>query len=240
MRLAIVSDIHGNLTALEAVVADLRLTSPDLVVQGGDVAVLGTRPVEVADRVRELGWPGVVGNSDELLWDPTVRAEQERRAPRLVGWLNVLFGLMGPWAAERLGEERVAWLSRQPCEWQDGATLLVHAAPGDLWRAPLPDAGDDELAGPYVGTGARLAVYGHIHRPFVRALSGLTVANSGSVGLPFDGDPRAAYLLIDDGVPSVRRVEYDVERAVRDARDTEFPMPTWLAGVLRTGTFTRP
>jgi predicted phosphodiesterase len=240
MRLAIVSDIHGNLTALEAVVADLRRTSPDLVVQGGDVAALGTRPAEVADRVRELGWPSVVGNSDELLWDPTVRAEQERRAPRLIAWLNVLFGLMGPWAAERLGDERVAWLREQPGQWRDATTLLVHAAPGDLWRAPMPDAPDGELVATYDCEGVALAIYGHIHRPFVRTLPGLTVANSGSVGLSFDGDPRAAYLLIDDGVPSVRRVEYDIERTVRDARDAEFPMPNWLAGVLRTGQFSRP
>ena len=70
MRVALVADIHGNLTALEAVVADLRRRAPDVVVHGGDLALMGPRPAEVVDRVRELGWPGVVGNTDELLWRP--------------------------------------------------------------------------------------------------------------------------------------------------------------------------
>ena len=64
MRLAIISDIHGNLTALEAVIADLKTASPDLVVHGGDLVVGGPRPAEVIDRIRELRWAGVVGNTD--------------------------------------------------------------------------------------------------------------------------------------------------------------------------------
>lgn len=69
MRIAIVSDIHGNLTALEAVVADLRSVAPDLVVQGGDL-VGGSRNAEAIDLVRERCWPGVYGNGEEMLWMP--------------------------------------------------------------------------------------------------------------------------------------------------------------------------
>ena len=70
MRIAIVSDIHGNLTAFEAVLADLRETFPDLVFSGGDLADGGSSPVEIVDRVRDLGWPGVLGNTDEMLFAP--------------------------------------------------------------------------------------------------------------------------------------------------------------------------
>ena len=70
MRFAVVTDIHGNLTALEAVIADLEQVGPDLVVQGGDLVAGGHRPVEVLDRVRDRGWPGVQGNTDEMLWKP--------------------------------------------------------------------------------------------------------------------------------------------------------------------------
>src|SRR5579862_5417557 len=70
MRIAIVSDIHGNRTALEAVLADLRQTSPDLIFHGGDLADGGASPVEIVDRLRDLRWPGVAGNTDELLFRP--------------------------------------------------------------------------------------------------------------------------------------------------------------------------
>lgn len=240
MRIAVVSDVHGNLSALEAVVADLRRTAPDLVVQGGDAALIGPRPAEVVDRLRELGWPGVVGNTDEMLWDGSVRAEQERRAPKLLAWLGVLFGVLGPWAAERLGEERIAWLRAQPLEQRREGVRVVHARPGDLWRAPMPDAADAELASTYGGAGARLSVYGHIHRPYVRALPELTVANSGSVGLPWDGDPRPSYLLVDGDQVEVRRVAYDLDLARRELDDAGFPLADWLASVQREGRFVRP
>jgi predicted phosphodiesterase len=241
MRLAVVSDVHGSLAALEAVVADLRRAAPDVVVQAGDAAVLGPRPAEVVDRLRELGWPSLVGNTDEMLWAPGARAEQERRAPRLRGWLDVLFGVLAPWAAERLGDGRIAWLRSLPAERRCGGALVVHARPGDLWRAPMPDAGDAELAEAYGGSDAELVVYGHVHWPFVRALpGGLTVANSGSVGLPWDGDPRPSYLLVDDGVAQVRRVEHDVGRAHRELAGAGFPLEDWLAAVRRDARFSRP
>jgi predicted phosphodiesterase len=70
MRIAVVSDIHANLSALDAVIADLRLMAPDLVVHGGDLVGGGARPADVIDRIREMNWPGVYGNTDEMLWAP--------------------------------------------------------------------------------------------------------------------------------------------------------------------------
>jgi protein phosphatase len=70
MRIAIVSDIHGNRTAFEAVLADLRQTSPDLILHGGDLADSGANPVEIVDRIRDLGWQGVIGNGEEALSMP--------------------------------------------------------------------------------------------------------------------------------------------------------------------------
>jgi predicted phosphodiesterase len=71
MRIAIVSDIHGNRTAFEAVLADLEQTSPDLILHCGDLADSGSSPAEIVDRIRDLGWQGVVGNTDETLFAPS-------------------------------------------------------------------------------------------------------------------------------------------------------------------------
>jgi len=216
VRVAIVADVHGNLAALEAVLADLERVRPDLVVHGGDLAFNGPRPAECVDRIRELGWPGVVGNMDRAL-------ESRSPGPR-VGW-----------AAGRLGADRNAWLQALPMEWRhEDGIALVHAVPGDLWQAVLPDRDDGELLAIYGPLGARVAVYCHIHRPYVRRIGDLTVANTGSVGLPFDGDPRASYLLIEDGVPRTRRVAHDVERAVADVLASELPEKEKLVSVYRS------
>ncbi len=69
MRIAIISDVHGNLTALEAVMADLRQQKPDIIFHGGDLATAGCNPAEVIDLIADAGWPGVLGNTDEMLWD---------------------------------------------------------------------------------------------------------------------------------------------------------------------------
>ncbi len=240
MRVAIVSDVHGNLTAFDAVLADIERRAPDLVLHGGDLALMGAQPAEVVDKVRELGWRGVVGNTDEVLWRPQERARQERLAPNLGALLLLIFGQYAPATLELLGEERVAWLQRLPACERLGDLVLVHAAPGDLWRAPMPDAGDEELSSVYQRLDAAIAVYGHIHRPYTRTLAELTVANSGSVGMPWDGDPRACYLLVEDGIPLTVRVEYDVEREAALLLDSGYPDAPRLAEMRRRGVFLRP
>jgi putative phosphoesterase len=240
MRLAVVSDVHGNLTALEAVIADLERRAPDLVLHGGDLALMGAQGAEVVDRVRELGWPGVVGNVDDLLWNPGERARQEERSPRLRALLANLFDDYAPATLEQLGRERVEWLRGLPAQHRAGDLLLMHAAPGDLWRAPMPKDDDEELRSVYGDCGARVVVYGHIHRPYVRDLGDLVVANSGSVGSPFDGDPRASYVVIEDGRPQVVRVDYDVEREVALLLGSGYPDVERIAEMRRTGRFVAP
>jgi putative phosphoesterase len=240
VRLAVVSDIHGNLRALESVARDLKRQSPDAVVHGGDLAVIGPRPREVLDFVRAAGWQGVLGNTDQMLFDASGRAELEARSPGIHKWLQTLFDDLAPWAGDQLSPDQVGWLKRLPTEWRGDGVVLVHAAPNDLWRAPLPDAPDQELLRVYGGLGAGLAVYGHIHRPYVRRVGALVVANAGSVGLPYDGDPRASYLLIDELVPAVRRLEYDLDQAASDGLACGFPLGSWLAEVLRQARFRTP
>jgi putative phosphoesterase len=240
MRVAIVSDVHGNLTAFEAVLADIQRQAVDLVLHGGDLALMGAQPAEVIDRVREMGWPGVVGNTDEVLWRAQEQQRQEELAPKLRVLLSLIFRQYAPATRELLGEERVTWLRALPTQQRLEDLVLVHASPDDLWRAPLPDAGGDELSAVYEPLDAATAIYGHIHRPYTRALGHLTVANSGSVGLAWDGDPRASYLLIEDGQPRVVRVQYDVEREAALLLASNYPDAPRLAEMRRRGAFIKP
>lgn len=241
MRLAVVSDIHGNLMALEAVVESLKADHPDVVVQAGEVAVSGPRPGEVVDRVRSLGWRNLLGNTDEMLWDASARSQHEQRAPKLLTWLNVLFDTLAPWARDHLSDAQLGWLRSLPSELRLPESAVMHAAPGDMWRAPMPDASDAEMSSTYAPIGAGLVAYGHIHRPFVRAVAGFTVVNCGSVGLPYDGDWRPSYALIDDSrVVTIRRVEYDRNAEARAIRRSGFPLAEWLIQVQQQGQFTRP
>src|ERR1700756_2215790 len=194
MRIAIVSDIHGNQTAFEAVLADLRGISPDLIFHGGDLAASGASPVEIVDQVRDLGWPGVVGNTDEMLFRPESLREFIRQSPQL-GSLSAAIEEMAVVTREALREERLAWLRGLPQKQTHGPMALVHASPETAWHAPTPEASDAELQSVYAPLGQPIAVYGHIHRPYVRNVSGMIVANTGSVSLSYDGDRRAGYLL---------------------------------------------
>ena len=237
MRLAIVSDIHGNLAAFEAVLNDLERMSPDLIVHGGDLVLNGSSPAAVVDRVKDLGWPGVVGNTDELLWRPERLAELQARAPDRRGLRRALFTEMAPATRAALGPDRIEWLKTLPMTWSNETTAVVHATPLDLWRAPLADASDEELTSTYSSLAKTQVAYAHIHRGYVRALGEFTVANTGSVSLSYDGDPRASYLLVDGGAMSLRRVDYDIARETRALKQQRYPNADWLISILETGVY---
>jgi putative phosphoesterase len=238
MRIAVVSDIHGNFTALEAVIADINATGADLVVHGGDLLGGGARQREVVDRIQDLGWPGVFGNADEMLWNPDLVA-QHLSAPAYQRMRDIVFQHIAV-TVDSIGPERLAWLRVLPVRWSANDLTVVHAGPNDVWRSPSVKASDQELGTTYGALGSRCVVYGHIHHPFVRRLPLLTVANAGSVSLSYDGDPRAAYALVDDGEITIRRVEYDIEREARDLAAVRYPFASWIGAMLRSGTFVPP
>ena len=240
MRIAIVSDIHGNLTALEALIDDLSITKPDLVLCGGDLATHGHRPAEVIDRVRDLGWITIAGNTDEALWAPERYEELQRDSPGKSGLRGILFEELAPRTRELTGDSRISWLRALPPRHQQDQVVLVHASPGNPWDAPAVNAIDDALDVVYGDLPGKIAVYGHIHVPFIRTVRGKIVANTGSAGLPFDGDSRASYLLIEEDWLTTRRVTYDVDAEIKGLLDSGYPRAEWLASCLRTGAFTPP
>jgi putative phosphoesterase len=236
MRIAVVSDIHANLTALEAVIADLRRTGADLVVHGGDLMAGGPRPADVIDRIRDLNWPGVYGNAEEMLWRP-YRVSEVLHAPNLHRVRDVVLAYTIPATLSAIGDERLAWLKALPRRWSEGDLAVVHAAPDDVWPITPAHASDEELERVYAVLRSKHVVYGHIHQPFVRHLPTFTVANSGAVSLSYDGDRRAAYALVDGEHIEIRRVEYDVEEEIRLLMETDDPFAGATAETLRTGRY---
>jgi predicted phosphodiesterase len=235
MRIAILSDIHGNRTAFEAVVADLRSVSPDLVLHGGDLADSGSSPLPIVDAIRDFSWPGVMGNTDEMVVRPQALEDfaAQSKAPAAL-WEAVRAIAAATRAA--LGEERLMWMRGLPLIHRADGLGLVHASPGSCWSAPAADAGDAELAATFGSLARPVVAHGHTHLPGIRRLVGETphlVINCGSVGLPYDGDPRAAYLLLDGDHAAIRRVAWSVERELALLSQCGLPGAAWTAKMLR-------
>jgi predicted phosphodiesterase len=217
VRIAILSDIHGNVPALEAVIDDIARHSPDETWCGGDLGWGGPWAAECIARVRSEGWPTIKGNTDVwITGDIQGVVSEEDRAP-----------LQEIAAAHEVSQDDVRWLIELPLGHSGpGSVLLVHGTPHSPFDAPLPDASPSEFE-PYENA-ATLVVYAHVHRAFLRRLAdGTLVCNTGSVGMPMDGDT-ASYALIDRQGPDLtvrhRRVEYDRKRAIARAREVGGPI----------------
>jgi putative phosphoesterase len=237
MRVAVVSDFHGNLTAFEAVLADLRQCSPDLVLHGGDLADSGSSPIEIVDRIRGLGWQGVMGNTDEMLVQPNSLEDfaSQSSAPSDL-WMAVRQIALA--TRSTLGEERLAWLRELPRVKTQEGFALVHATPESCWRAPVAEATDAELETIYGSLGQSAVVFGHTHRPSIRNLAGRPklLINTGSVGLSYDGDPRASYLVLEGNTAIIRRLEYNIEKELKALASCGLPGANWTARMLLTSS----
>jgi putative phosphoesterase len=207
MRVAALNDIHGNLPALEAVLAEVEEAGVDAIVCGGDV-VGGPFPAEVFDRL--TGLPDVRfvrGNVDRLVVESVDEYGQDWSAERL-----------------RLGDARLAAIASWPLtaalEIEGlGQTLFCHAIPTadePIFTRITPDEDVAQLIG---GVEADLVVCGHTHVQFDRRLpNGLRVVNAGSVGMPYEGRRGAFWSLLGPAV-ELRYTEYDVEAAAAAIRD---------------------
>ncbi len=217
--------------------ADLQQTSPDLVLHGGDLADFGANPADIVDRIRDLGWQGVIGNGEEALSAPKTLedfAAKSSAPPSLWGAIREIMTA----TRELLGSDRIEWLRGLPRIHGHDRIVLVHATRESTWRSPGPAASDSELIAAYEPLQRPVVVYGHIHCSFIRTVStpemNLVIANSGSVSLSYDGDHRAAYLLLDGGQPSIRRVDYDLDEEIEALYERGLPHADWIANTLRS------
>lgn len=226
--LALLYDVHGNARALDAVLRDAAQQGASAYLVGGDVALFGPWPEETVARLDELKpatW--IRGNGERWTADPDAAPEFLRGAAAA--------------AREALGDKLVAAHMALPESAAIGdATRAWHGSPVSDVRSFRPQPGDDEaelLAG---APEARL-IFGHTHLPFARGSSAgdVELVNPGSVGMPLDGDHRAAYALLhDDDTIEHRRVAYDHAAVIAALRD-RFGTTDWYERVSQRFTEAR-
>jgi predicted phosphodiesterase len=246
-RLVVLSDVHGNALALEAVRKALRGEKPDLVAVAGDHALNGPDPAGAVDLLREMEADGaaiVSGNTDIAVADFDYAAA----FPWMADGVPDTFRAAAEWANDALGDERVDWLRRLPAERRlradDGTMILIcHGSPGSQ------TSGFDQALDPSVTTervsrtDARVIACGHTHLPEIRDLGWKLIVNDGSAGYVFDGDPTASWARIDiaDGniEAEIRRTEYDALAVANAISARGLPGDVYRAATVRTGKLVR-
>jgi len=211
MRIAALYDVHGNLPALEAVLADVERESVDEIVFGGDLT-WGPLPRETLELVRSVDRASFVrGNTD--------------REP-------------DDWERSRLSEEEVAFLQAQPPTIERDGVLYCHATPRSDDEVVTPATPDGRLREILAGLEQRVVVAGHTHMQQDRLIDGTRFVNAGSVGLPYEGELGAFWALLVDGVPELRNTELEHEGVVEAFRQSRWPRASEILRekVLRTVT----
>ncbi len=227
--LALVSDIHGNLVALDAVLADMASLRPSAVVCLGDVAATGPRPHEVLSRVRDLNWPVVLGNADAWLLDPREPGPDEKDDPFLqqVRELDL-------WCAGLLDKADRAYIRSLPrtievALGEVGPLLCFHGSPRSFNELLVASTPSEELDVAFHGTTAPLLAGGHSHQPLLRRHRDRLLLNPGSVGIPYQRieggritrtPPWAEYVVVRWDGPRLelawRQVPVDNGRVIAD------------------------
>jgi putative phosphoesterase len=220
LRIAILSDIHGNADALDRCLEDLASRGgADVVVAAGDLCLDGPKPKRVLKRLDRIGARCLRGNTDRMVGEGDL-AQLDPEDARGVKWVR-----------GRIGAARTRRLAELPGslafgDGEDGL-LVCHANPVNDDEHCWPDAYDDTLERFFDHVPQRTVAFGHLHLAYVRAWRGRTLVNVASAGLPKDGDPHAHYAILTQRsggweVQS-RRVAFDVEKVVRQLRKSGIP-----------------
>jgi putative phosphoesterase len=196
MRVAALYDVHGNVPALEAVLAEVEREAVDEVVFGGDLT-WGPQPREALELVRSVENAAYVrGNADR---DPD------------------------EWERSQLSAGEIAFLQGQPPTIERDGVLYCHATPRSDDEVVTPATPDERLAEILAGVEQRVVVAGHTHMQQNRVVDGIRFVNAGSVGLPYEGETAAFWALLVDGEPELRKTALDPERVAEVFRRSGWP-----------------
>jgi len=225
MRIAIISDIHGNQVAFEAVLQDIAQQAPvDEIVIAGDNCLNGPRPRQVIKMLQDLQCPVLQGNVDEDI--VTLRPKKGTKKRAMVEWTREQ---IGPEGIKYLASLPTSHLVTNPEQGEGSNVLVVHANPLNLDEALFPSASDETLEH-YLGeldSSIGVIAFGHFHVAYMRHWRHLLLLDAGSCGLPRDEDVRASYALLTwyDGEWQAehRRIPYDVELVVQQMKESGMP-----------------
>jgi putative phosphoesterase len=225
MRIAILSDIHGNLPALEAVLADAASRHVDTMYCLGDLVGYAPFPNEVIERIRREAIPTIMGNYDDGVGFErdecgcAYREEEEkRRGDQSLAWTKA-----------HVTDENKAFLrTLKPeirCEVDGRRVLLVHGSPRKINEYLFEDRPMSSFQRLAASSNADILVYGHTHKPYTKSVDGVLFLNVGSVGKPKDGDWRACYAVLDTKAVAAEfvRVEYELGTVTAAIRRSELP-----------------
>jgi predicted phosphodiesterase len=246
MRIALLSDVHANLPALQAVLDHIaHRADTDATHHLGDLVGYAPWPNEVVSLLRELRVEGIAGNYDSTVATDYAHCGCRYEDPRQ----EALSHLSYAWTREHCAPETKLWLGRLPFRLdirpRGGHTsrptvILVHGTPTLntlYWTEDRPDSFCLKMAEAAGARAGDVLCFGHTHQPWHREVEGIHFLNTGSVGRPKDGDWRAGYVVLEVGgeLPAVEfvRVEYDLERAMEGIRTSD--LPDDFAEYLRTG-----
>jgi putative phosphoesterase len=246
VRIAALSDIHGNLQALQAVRQAVDAARPDFVAICGDLVFNGPDPVGTLSLVQELQRAGAfvtLGNTDLAVSDGDYTAA----FPWFADGVPESYEAAAEWARDQIGDDGIDFLRRLPSERRlrigDDLLLFCHASPGSLTDGLSADL-DAVVTMERVGrTDAKVIVCGHTHLPEIREVGWRTIVNVGSAGYVFDGDPTASWALIEideDGIKAeIHRTSYDVMAAANAVSARGLPGDVYRAATIRTGKLVR-
>jgi putative phosphoesterase len=236
LRIATFSDVHGNVHALRAVLADVEEQDVDQLFCLGDLVGYGAFPNEVIALVREHHIPTVMGNYDEGVGFEKDNCGCAYTNPEM----RRLGDLSLRWSQEHVTAENKAYLkwllSYIQLEVGSQRFLLVHGSPRRFNEYVYENRDERSLARIAESAEADVLIMGHTHLPYVKEVGNVLFVNDGSVGKPKDGDPKAAYAICDLAEQvraTLRRVPYDVEAAAQAVRSSG--LPGHFADLLQTG-----